>query len=79
MKVISLIFLATCILHTSAVSKLNLFESKDLNTWIIGGKNAEEGQFPYQVSLRNKFSKGHFCGASILNSRFLLTAAHWFN
>lgn len=76
MKVMSLILLAICILFASADSKFDLFESNDFNINIIGGKDAEEGQFPYQVSLRNKFSRAHFCGASILSGRFLLTAAH---
>lgn len=43
---------------------------------IVGGKDATEGQFPYQVSLRTRFLKQHFCGGSIISSRFILTAAH---
>ncbi|XP_053593015.1 chymotrypsin-2 [Microplitis demolitor] len=41
---------------------------------IVGGNYADEGQFPYQVSLRIK--NRHFCGGSILNHRWILTAAH---
>ncbi len=38
---------------------------------------AAEGQFPYQVSLRaGTLVRSHICGGSILNSRFILTAAH---
>lgn len=43
---------------------------------IINGHDAQEGQFPHMVSLRSKISRVHVCGASILSSRFLLTAAH---
>lgn len=43
---------------------------------IVGGEDAKEGQFPYQVSLRQKSMNNHFCGGSILSKRFLLTAAH---
>lgn len=43
---------------------------------IIGGEDAKVGQFPYQVSLRQKSMNNHFCGGSILSKRFLLTAAH---
>uniref|UniRef100_T1GKD2 Peptidase S1 domain-containing protein n=1 Tax=Megaselia scalaris TaxID=36166 RepID=T1GKD2_MEGSC len=41
---------------------------------IVGGHDAAPGQFPYQISLRNRNS--HTCGGSILNERWILTAAH---
>ncbi|KAL5277041.1 hypothetical protein ACFFRR_002332 [Megaselia abdita] len=41
---------------------------------VIGGSDAQEGQFPYQVSLR--VSGRHVCGGTIISSKFLLTAAH---
>lgn len=41
---------------------------------IVGGGDAESGQFPYQISLRNRNS--HTCGGSILNEKWILTAAH---
>lgn len=41
---------------------------------IVGGKPADDGQFPHQVSLRR--SGSHSCGGSILNENWVLTAAH---
>lgn len=42
---------------------------------VVGGKNAEIGQFPHQVSLQRS-DGSHTCGGSILNERYILTAAH---
>ncbi|XP_058836021.1 chymotrypsin-2-like [Topomyia yanbarensis] len=42
---------------------------------IVGGSNAAEGQFPYQVSLRSA-AGSHFCGGSIVNNNWAMSAAH---
>ncbi|CAB0044491.1 unnamed protein product [Trichogramma brassicae] len=43
---------------------------------IVGGENAVPREFPWLVSITRK--GGHFCGGSIINSKFVLTAAHCF-
>lgn len=40
----------------------------------MNGITAAEGEFPYQASLRN--IRRHICGAAILSSSWILTAAH---
>lgn len=40
----------------------------------MGGDNAHDGEFPYQVSIRNR--EIHDCGGAILNEYWILTAAH---
>ena len=41
--------------------------------------NVTAGDFPYQVSLQvTTEDNKHFCGASIIHPRFLLSAAHCF-
>jgi len=48
--------------------------SKWINPVIYGGEEAEKGEFPHMVQLQ--YVGGHYCGASIINEKWVVTAAH---
>uniref|UniRef100_A0A672RP68 Transmembrane protease serine 9-like n=2 Tax=Sinocyclocheilus grahami TaxID=75366 RepID=A0A672RP68_SINGR len=57
-------------------AQLNECGRAPLNTKIVGGQNASAGAWPWQASLHRAGS--HFCGGSLINNEWVLTAAHCF-
>ena len=45
---------------------------------VVGGENAEINEYPWMALLRLKSqqSSGFFCGGTLINSRWILTAQH---
>lgn len=44
----------------------------------MGGEDSKRGEFPWMSALVAAGTRKPFCGSSIINNRFILTAAHCF-
>ncbi|XP_060776199.1 serine protease 27-like [Neoarius graeffei] len=63
-----------------SLSQLNVCGHAPFNTRIVGGQSASDGTWPWQVSLQSPaYTGGHFCGGSLINKDWVLTAAHCFS
>lgn len=64
----TLLILVSHTLHTEAAAQ------RGPDSRIVNGRDAAEGEFPFQLSLRRQ--SVHICGASILSGSWAITAAH---
>ncbi|KAM6219690.1 neutrophil elastase [Rhynchocyon petersi] len=51
-----------------------LLNGSTLASEIVGGRTARPHAWPFMVSLQRR--GGHFCGATLINPRFVMSAAH---
>jgi len=63
-------------LSANAWHVVNEFGEKRIESYIVGGVNANPGEFPHQIQIRYRGS--HMCGGSVLTPNWILTAAHCF-
>lgn len=77
MRNLKLSLLLTSLLSTGAFAAgdIKLTHKKKLTLpRIIGGVEAPKGEFPWMASIQSKGD--HFCGGSVIDSDWILTAAH---
>ncbi|XP_067268881.1 trypsin-like [Pseudorasbora parva] len=61
-----------------SLSQLDVCGQAPRNNKIVGGENATAGSWPWQVSIQSVRLNGHFCGGSLINKDWVLSAAHCF-
>ena len=78
-KQITLALMLTGISLSGCALDVEGYENVDTSSEeIVGGQDAQPGEFPWQIALQRKYGKTfyHSCGGSILNERWVVTAAH---
>ncbi|XP_028261554.1 chymotrypsinogen A-like isoform X2 [Parambassis ranga] len=72
-QVVCAITVAVILLSKGCQSQQSVCGRANLNTRIVGGQDAPPGAWPWQVKLNIGES---FCGGSLINEQWVLTAAH---
>ncbi|XP_075175963.1 transmembrane protease serine 9-like [Anomaloglossus baeobatrachus] len=62
--------------YTSPPTNYSVCGSPVVSDRIVGGTDAVDGEWPWQISLR--YTGSHICGGSLIASQWVLSAAHCF-
>lgn len=72
-SVFSLFLIVVCI---SFYANRAVGTNFQLQSRVIGGRDAKYGEFPHMASIKDYSSMEHFCGGAIISDKHILTAAH---
>ncbi|XP_060749067.1 transmembrane protease serine 9-like [Tachysurus vachellii] len=70
------VVVAVLLNSTGSFAQQNVCGQPPLSNKIVGGADASPGSWPWQVSFQSGGS--HFCGGSLINADWVLSAAHCF-
>jgi len=77
-KSIAIVLFAAACVSAKLTVREEIMLNKMLGKWIepmvVGGEDAERGEFPHMIQLQ--YYDSHMCGASIIKEDWVLTAAH---
>ena len=76
MRIICLLFVAVEALAIDPKCGVKTVNPPPFGDRIIGGRNALPMEWPWQVSMQERNRAFHHCGATIINSQWIMTAAH---
>ncbi|KFM63500.1 Trypsin-1, partial [Stegodyphus mimosarum] len=64
-------------------NRVQYSNTDDQKGYIVGGRDAFQGEFPWQISLQRHFERDngiyHICGGTIITKDWVVTAAHCIN
>jgi len=74
-KIVSVLLLALAV-HAEDLKCGVKSVNPPLGDRIVGGRNALPLEWPWQVSMQEKGNSFHHCGGTLINSQWVMTAAH---
>ncbi|XP_077303199.1 serine protease 33-like [Lithobates pipiens] len=77
MGMLTVLLLITTAGNAFGAEDFSVCGSPLVSSRIVGGTDALDGQWPWQVAVRNKESSGSYlCGGSLISPEWVMTAAH---